>query len=167
MIFWVSISQNIKESIYRVVHATKLIYNAAMFDRCLYFNTNRLAREVGKIWQQAFSQVGLAPAHAYLLRLVIKQPGMAQKDIAAELHLEKSTITRFVDKMVAQQYLTRRLSDSQGHKQQLIYPTQKTIEIGQQLEQIGDSLYQKMISSISQSELIQLVEGIKQAANKL
>ncbi|MCF6193385.1 MAG: MarR family transcriptional regulator, partial [Kangiellaceae bacterium] len=75
-----------------------------MFDRCLYFNTNHLARTVGKIWQEAFEEVGLAPAHAYLLRLVLEQPGIAQSKISAELHLEKSTITRFIDKMVDQGY---------------------------------------------------------------
>jgi len=138
-----------------------------MFDRCLYFNTNHLARVVSKIWQNAFDELGLAPAHAYLLRLVIEQPGMAQKAIALELHLEKSTITRFIDKMVREGYLIRKSATSGNLKEQLIFPTNKAKKIGARLEEIGDSLYKKMTETIDAKELTTLVKGIKNMANKL
>ncbi len=138
-----------------------------MFDRCLYFNTNHLARTIGKIWQDAFSELGLAPAHAYLLRLVIEQPGMVQKDIATELHLEKSTITRFVDKMVEQDYLIRKMADSGNNREQQIHPTSKAIKLGVKLQEIGNSLYQKMTESIGEKELKKLVKTIRNTTDKL
>jgi len=138
-----------------------------MFDRCLYFNTNHLARVVGKIWQKSFDEVGLAPAHAYLLRLVIKQPGLAQKQIASILYLEKSTVTRFIDKMVNEGYLVRKSATSGNLKEQLIFPTTKSNNIGDRLEQIGDCLYKKMTETIEVSELEKLVKGITELANEL
>ena len=138
-----------------------------MFDRCLYFNTNHLARTVGKIWQEAFDEVGLAPAHAYLLRLVLQQPGIAQKEISDELHLEKSTITRFIDKMVDQGYLERRSIHSSNAKAQNIFPTNKAKNISNRLEEIGNSLFEKMGNAVGTSTRDQLVKNIKKTTTEL
>lgn len=138
-----------------------------MFDRCLYFNTNHLARLIEKRWKDAYSELDLAPAHAYLLRLVLKQPGLMQKDIAEQLHLEKSTITRFIQKMVAEGYLKRTASFSGNMKEQAIFPTDKSKKIEQALNDIGDQLYKSMQSLISEKELISLVASIKETAKKV
>lgn len=58
-----------------------------MFERCLYFNTQNLARTVNRIWTEEFKQYELSPAHAYLLRLVLTEPGLLQREIAANLGL--------------------------------------------------------------------------------
>ena len=68
-----------------------------MVERCLYFNINTLTRVVNRIWDDAFAELGLSPSHAYLLRLVLSQPGLTPKQINLELKLEKSTVTRFID----------------------------------------------------------------------
>ena len=82
---------------HKVAYTTLLHYSSHMFDRCLYFNVNTLARLVNKKWTQAFVQYDLSPAHGYMLRAVLAQPGISQKQLANELKLAKSTITRFVD----------------------------------------------------------------------
>jgi DNA-binding MarR family transcriptional regulator len=138
-----------------------------MFDRCLYFNTNHLSRLIEKRWKDAYSELELAPAHAYLLRLVLKQPGMAQKDIAATLYLEKSTITRFIDKMVNEGYLKRAQAASGSLKEQNIYPTAKAEKIAMRLNEIGDELYKSMQDILDQKTLIQLVSSIRETSEKL
>lgn len=138
-----------------------------MFDRCLYFNTNHLSRIVEKIWKDAFSELDLAPSHAYLLRLVLARPGLIQREIAEELHLDKSTITRFVDKMVEEGYL-RRSADNQGNqKEQCINPTAKAKKIEKRLNEIGDELYASITKALSKESLVNLVGLEKLAAEKL
>lgn len=138
-----------------------------MFDRCLYFNTNHLARLIEKRWKDAYSELELAPAHAYLLRLVLEQPGLLQKDIAQLLHLDKSTITRFVQKMSDAGYLKRKLPASGNLKEQAIFPTPKAKKIEQALNDIGDQLYASMKSLLSEKDLMQLVASIKDTAKKV
>ncbi len=138
-----------------------------MFDRCLYFNSNILIRKIEKIWADAYSDVNLAPAHAYLLRLVLEKPGLAQKDIAVELSLDKSTITRFIDKMVIEGYLYRAASPTGNLKEQFIYPTDKAIELKEKLNSIGSDLYKKMQSLFSAEELKSIVGWIHSANQKL
>ncbi len=129
-----------------------------MFDRCLYFNLNALTRRVNKIWDTAFKSLNLSPAHAYLLRLVVAQPGIGQQLIATELNLEKSTVTRFVDALSNKGYLKRVKSG----REQLIYPSDKTKKIAQQLEQQGQELYELMVNNLGQHDLSTLVSDIKQ-----
>ncbi len=138
-----------------------------MFDRCLYFNTNHLSRVVSKLWKEAYAEVNLSPSHAYLLRLLLKQPGLVQKEIGQQLHLEKSTITRFVDKMVDEGYLVRSTAASRNLKEQQIFATAKAKKMAIRLEQIGDELYHKMQSAIDAKTLSSLVSSIKNTANSI
>lgn len=137
-----------------------------MFDRCLYFNTNVLARKVDKLWSQAYGELGLAPAHAYLLRLVLEKPGLVQKEIAQELSLEKSTITRFIDKMVDEKYLYR-TTTAENLREQAIYPTEKSLALKSKLNEIGNQLYKKMQTLLDEDELKLMVSKIKTAGQKL
>ena len=138
-----------------------------MFDRCIYFNTNHLSRVVGKIWKDAFAELELAPSHAYLLRLLNKQPGLVQKQISEQLHLEKSTITRFVDKMTDEGYLIRKIPVNGNLKEQQIFPTKKSKRIAKRLEQIGDELYAQMQLTLETQMLGEMVDNIKSTAKKI
>jgi len=134
-----------------------------MFERCLYFNTNALARQVNKLWEQAFDDLGLSPAHAYLLRLVLDQPGISQGRIAEELKLEKSTVTRFVDSLEQRGYMNRIKS---GREVEII-PTQKCKNIGRQLQSRGDALYKQMSELIGKRNLTDLVKQLRQTGDDL
>ncbi len=134
-----------------------------MFERCLYFNVNSFTRKVNKIWDDAFQSLGFSPAHAYLLRLVLEQPGLTQKEIASELSLEKSTITRFVDALEKRGYLQRKKTG----REQVIFPTNSSKKLEKQLNQKGDELYQTMISSIGKNKLIKLVSQIRKTNDAL
>jgi DNA-binding MarR family transcriptional regulator len=138
-----------------------------MFDRCLYFNSNVFARKIEKLWIDAYAELGLAPAHAYLLRLVIEKPGLAQRDIAVELSLEKSTVTRFVDKMVAEDYLYRAISPTGNLKEQCIYATDKALQLQVALTETGNRLYKKMQGIFSVEELTEMVKWMRNAKQKI
>lgn len=137
-----------------------------MFDCCLYFNTNHLSRVVNKLWAEAYAPLGLAPAHAYLLRLVLETEGLTQTQITDALHLEKSTVSRFIDKMVKEGYLTRQISAKKQSSAE-IYPTDKARAIKDELNEIGNRLYKQMQSEVNKDDLIQLVSMIKLASQRI
>jgi len=77
-----------------VVYTIVKRYIAAMFENCLYFNSNALARTVSRIWTEAYRPFDLSPPHAFLLRLVLARPGLMPRELANELSLSRSTVTR-------------------------------------------------------------------------
>jgi len=120
-----------------------------MFERCLYFNTQNLARTVNRIWTEEFKQYGLSPAHAYLLRMVLAEPGLLQREIGAQLGLSKSTVTRFIDSLEERGFLSRKVSNADG-RESTIQPTRKARAIHKQLEASGNKLYQRMVSTLGE-----------------
>ena len=152
---------------FMVAYTTLCVILSTMFERCLYFNTNALVRRVNRIWKEAYAEFGLSPSHAYLLRLVLAQPGLSQSTIGEELRLEKSTVTRFIDKMESEGYLTRTVALRRTTREQNIYPTDKARAIHDRLEAIGSELYSQMMTAVGDDALPQLVGGLRKAANSL
>ena len=122
-----------------------------MFERCLYFNTQALARSVEKIWREAYAQVGLSPSHAYIVRAVLQQPGINMSELAQTLNLDKSTLTRLVDKL-EQQALLQRQTEGQS-RQRCLRPTPAAEALGPELEAIGQRLFEHVQTTVSSAEL--------------
>ena len=137
-----------------------------MFEKCIYFNTNALARSINRLWEDAFKPTGLSPAHAYLLRLVLNQPGISIKDLADELELAPSTVTRFVDSLIHKDLL-RRDTDSKDKRGSTVWPTTRAEAMQRQLEQIGQQLFQKMNGLLGKKNFADLVKTMRTIRQQL
>lgn len=138
-----------------------------MFERCLYFNTVALARDVDRIWAEAYGELSLIPSHAYLLRLVLAKPGLSPSAIGRELNLEKSTVTRFVDRMVDAGYLMRSNGNAEHGPGQQIFPTDRARAIQGRLEEIGEELYARMTALIGEEDLRQYAELARRVRERI
>lgn len=145
----------------------KMNYTTRMFERCLYFNVNALARTVNRIWDGAFKELGLSPSHAYLLRLVLSEPGMTQKMIATELRLEKSTVTRFVDSLQARGLVKRAKTGTEDRREHGVYPTERGKRLESALGRTGEKLFQRMCREFGKSEIESFVRELREATRKL
>ena len=68
-----------------------------MFDQCLYFNTTALARQLEREWTRAFAPFELTPPQAFMLRTILDQPGLLQRELAASMVISRPTATRTLD----------------------------------------------------------------------
>ncbi len=137
-----------------------------MFERCMYFNVNALSRKLNQRWSEAFSQFDLPPSHAYLLRLILDEPGQTQQMLAENLQLEKSTITRFIDKLEAKK-LVRRKQAYDNQRLNTVYPTKKAEAIKADMEILGNQLYASMCDALGKSTVKQVVTSIRALNSKL
>lgn len=135
-----------------------------MFERCMYFNTNALARKLNERWVKAFSEFNLPPSHGYLLRLVIDTPGQSQQAIAGSLQLDKSTVTRFINKLEAKKLLQRKPTNK-DQRENVIYPTRKALAMQVDLEALSDELYSSLCQSLGKQYVEQFVASLR-ALNK-
>ena len=136
-----------------------------MFERCLYFNSNKMVRKINRIWEKAFAEVDLSPAHAYLLRAVLKQPGSRLSTLAEELSLAASTVTRFVDALVAKGLLQKHKGED--GREYIVQPTTKALELKDKLESIGDNLYRQMCQTIGSAALDDLVATLRETESEI
>lgn len=131
-----------------------------MFEECLYFNSNALARTVTRVWADAYKPFDLSPPHAFMLRVVLAKPGLMPRELAAELSLSRSTVTRFLDSLEKRGFLVRKVTTQDGRELQ-IYPTASSLKIHADLDQTGKQLSKRMGDLIGQTELSSTVDNIR------
>lgn len=99
-----------------------------MFDECLYFNTIALARQLERVWADAFKPFDLTPSQAFTLRAVLRKPGMLHNELAESLKIARATATRAVDGLVARHLLERRPGRNDGREWE-IHPTPEAAKL--------------------------------------
>jgi DNA-binding MarR family transcriptional regulator len=99
-----------------------------MFDHCLYFNTTSLARQLERIWSEAFKRFDLTPSQAFTLRAVLQKPGMLHSELAGTLKIARATATRAVDGLVARGLVERRPTKQDGRESE-IHPTAEAVRL--------------------------------------
>ncbi len=149
-----------------LVYTSIICYTCCMFERCLYFNLNALTRKVNRIWESEFRQTGLPASHAYVLRLVLSEPGISQKQLARELHLAPSTVTRFVDALIKRR-LVRRNTSHTDRRSATVYPTAEGKRLQKKLERIGEGLFQAMKTKLGDKHFQELVRALREARSTL
>lgn len=131
-----------------------------MFEECLYFNSNALARTVTCVWAEAYKPFGLSPSHAFMLRVILAKPGLMPNELAKELSLSRSTVTRFLDSLEKRNFLIRKMAIQDGRKVQ-IYPTKTAINIHDKLDQTGKDLSKLMGEIIGKDDLSQTISKLR------
>jgi DNA-binding MarR family transcriptional regulator len=66
---------------------------------CLFFSSNALARRLMRMAEEAFMPVELTPTQSFILMSIGRRPGVTITQLALELRLDVSTISRAMDKM--------------------------------------------------------------------
>ena len=133
------------------------------YSRCMYFSTNALARKLEKLASQSWKKVNLSPSHAYLLMLVLDEPGIQPMTLSEELHLEPSTITRLVEKLEEKKLVVR---TTEG-KLTNIYPTPKAKELLPKMKQCVTDFYNSSFVIFGKGESEKLIKSINHIADKL
>ncbi len=133
------------------------------FCQCLYFTANSLARKVEKLAQESWSKVDLPPSHAYLLMLVIEEPGIQPSGLADQLQLQPSTITRLIEKLEDRKLLVR---TTEG-KVTNVYPSPKGKELLPKLKECLNEFYTAYSATLGKEESARLVQNMSKMADKL
>ncbi len=137
-----------------------------MFEECLYFNSNALARSVTKLWAEAYGKFDISPPHAFLLRVVLNKPGLFARDLADELKISRSTVTRFLDSLEKRDYLIRKVESPDGREVR-VFPAKRAKKIHGELDKTGSMLSKKMADIFGKTELDEIVKNMRIIQNEL
>jgi DNA-binding MarR family transcriptional regulator len=135
----------------------------SILDNCLYFTVNKLSRAITKMAEDSFKKTGLSPTHAFCLMLVNNKPGISQSELAEELHMTPSTITRFIDKLVMKGLIERK---AEG-KRSFIFPTEEGENTQQEIKAGWKDLFQTYSAVLGEEEGKSLTKLIREAGNTL
>ena len=130
---------------------------------CLFFTVNRVSRIVAKMAEDEFSMSGLSPTYAYLLMAVYDKEGISQKELGEILHLQPSTITRLVEKLISRGLI---YSDVNG-RISLIYTTDKGKELEKTIHECWMNLRSRYRDILGEKEGDELTLRLDQISDQL
>jgi DNA-binding MarR family transcriptional regulator len=130
---------------------------------CLYFTSNALARKMEKIAIESWKPLDLSPSHAYLLKMVLEEPGVQPSIIAGHLQLTPSTVTRLIEKLEERKLIIR---TTEG-KQTNVYPTPKGKALQPQIQSCMTDFYERSGKFLSGEEYKQLIATMKNITDKI
>jgi len=132
-----------------------------MFEQCLYFNTIALSRLLEREWTIAFKPFGLTPSQAFMLRAVLVQPGLLQRELADVLTIARPTATRLLDGLEQKGLVERRNSGTDG-REQTIYPTATAIGIKGNLNEASGAVTRRLKSRLGNDEFSTTVAHLRE-----
>jgi len=106
---------------------------------CLYFTVSRLGRIITRYAEEEFAKCGLSPTAAYLLMIVYESEGITQKEIGQMLHVQPSTVTRLIEKLLAKGLIRSRTEGRHSY----IYSTEKGKALEPSIHACWDALRQR------------------------
>ena len=130
---------------------------------CIYWASAALARKINKLAEDAWAPLGLAPGQAYLLSLVLDEPGRQPLDLSEELHLAPSTITRFIEKLEDNKLVIRVCEG----KTTSVYPTQKAKGLCNEINCCRANFTETLEGILPKAENEALVKNMLKVADKL
>ncbi len=134
-----------------------------MFDDCIYFNLSSLSRQITKIWSDEFALLGLSPSHGYLLMAIAANPKASQQELRGIVELDASTVTRFVDALVAKN-LVERSSPGKGCEMLL---TAQGKQVVAKANRAGLALRERMLATFGEDEFNEFVGKLSQMKRTL
>ncbi|NTV13599.1 MAG: MarR family transcriptional regulator [Desulfobulbaceae bacterium] len=137
-----------------------------MFDQCMYFNTAALARALEREWAAAFKPLGLAPPQAFMLRAVIRRPGLFQSELANALAISRPTATRGLDGLAAKGFIDRQPTGQDG-RQIAIHPTEHAIAIATRLDEASAKVTERLKKQLGESFFQDLVAEMRDVRTAL
>lgn len=79
-------------------------------ENCLYFASNRLARETERLAIAAYKPTGLSPSYNYILMTLAEIGPLTLHELAAKMGIAPpSTMSRFIKKMAADGLITKKM----------------------------------------------------------
>ena len=133
------------------------------YGKCMYFASNALARKTEKLALAAWKKADLSPSHAYLLMIVLEDPGVQPGALSMELHLTPSTITRLIEKLEEKKLVVR---TSEG-KTTSVYPTAKSKEMKSLLQECVEDFYKSCITLVGKDECVRFLNSMNKISDKL
>ena len=126
---------------------------------CLYFTSNTFSRLINKMSEEVFMPTGLAPSYAFLMMVVVEKGSISIGELANTLNLAPSTLTRFVDALIAKEYLERK----QEGRNMVVTPTQMGKELLPSIQKAWKSLYKRYSEVLGEAFAKQLTADLVKA----
>ena len=125
---------------------------------------------LGRLHHMAFRAVlpenGLPPAQAGALRVIIRHPGLSQRELADKLHIQRATATVMLQKMEKAGFIDRR-PDKEDQRISRIYPTELAMAIDAENTKNVDAYFARCVEGVDPADFDAMLRGLTRMLKNL
>ena len=111
----------------------------------------KIAREVNKLVIRTMKETGIGSGELDLLHAVRHSPGASQREIGAQLNMDKGTVARRVASLENKGYLIRRPSPEDG-RAQMLFATEKAESLKCSKAAVETAFYEWLLEELTEEE---------------
>ncbi len=137
--------------------------NNELLNENLFFLASAFSRKLTGEADEAFASVGLSSSHALLLLMIQQNPEIQPSQLAQELHLKPSTITRLVQKLERRRLVKK---ESKGRATSIVC-TSDGIAMAEEINQQWQDLLRTKQEELGERYVEVLSEMISNALGEL
>lgn len=134
------------------------------------FLAMRRIEYVGRVHHMAFKSrlqdIGIPPAQMGALRTITKFPGMSQRELADQLHIQRATATVMLQKM-EKAGLIRRENDKEDQRISRIYPSDYALSVDEENRKSVEAYFDQCFQGISQEEVTLLLDILSRLGKRI
>ncbi|WP_461205991.1 MarR family winged helix-turn-helix transcriptional regulator [Clostridium sp. DL1XJH146] len=131
------------------------------FENCMYFSANQLARHLTSIADDIFKEIDITVTQGFTLIAISKLDKHTPSEIAVELEMKPSTITRFLDKLEKLGYVKRTYLGRKTDVGITQTGLDKIESISEAWEKIHEMYYKTLGDNISENLTKEIVKANK------
>jgi DNA-binding MarR family transcriptional regulator len=128
------------------------------------FLLTQIGAHVADQFAERLKPLHLQPAHAGILRMLARNPGLSQQDLARRLGMHASRLVAVIDEMEEKRFVQRKPSPDDRR----VYALHLTSEGLEQLQRIGEvarTHQRELLSPLNEQERLLLTELLTRIAN--
>ena len=119
-------------------------------DKAKYRYMNKIVREMNKYKELREKENKLNPSEEVLLHLIRHHEGISQKELVVLRNVDKAAVARELSKLELKGYIERK--SGEDLRTRLIYSTEKTKNLKQELVSYEEEFFEWLFSSIESKE---------------
>lgn len=134
------------------------------------FSAIRQIELLGRLHHMAFGSIlqedGLPPAQAGAIRVIIRHPGLSQRELADKLHIQRATATVMLQKMERAGYIDRR-PDRDDQRISRIYPTDMALAMDTENQKAVNDYFVRCFQGIRQEDFDVMLRSLSRLGDNL
>ena len=127
---------------------------------------NRISRNIRKIKNQEMAEYNLRSAHVSCLYYLYTSKGATATDLCERCEEDKATISRALDHLETNGYLTREQTAAKRYKSPLVL-TEKGMDVGQKIAEKINLVLDTIQDSLTDEERIAFYQSLTIISNRL
>lgn len=137
-----------------------------MLKSTLFRDINNLSKHINSLYESIFRRYGLHRGQFAFITMIVENKSISLKDLALSLRVDKTTVTKAVQKLEIVGYITK-IQDDYDNRLFHLIATEKGLDLYKDIIREKNQILEKTLKNFSKQDIEQLTTLINKLNNAI